>query len=505
MPYMMRNLRAILGVALTVLLGVMLIATIYFTLFDLEWIAFLAGVLFAAIAATASQLSKAQWIIARRTKQLQRARDALAQESARRERAAEAQKVAEARLQLINDALPVMIAFVDRDERCRYHNPAFAQWRGRDGKQIEGHTLREVVGDEIYRDLKSRSADVFTGKEVRYEVEWRQPGGEIESCAVTLLPYPPDAERPSGFYALIASMVGGAAPAATAAHPGESIGDVMVGAHESGETFYLESMTEQLIGGKDPRAQLVRALQDDQFILFAQTIRPLAAAAPWPRLFEVLLRLQEEEQHMAPPGGFIPVAERYNLMAEIDRWVVRNLLKWTLEKQRSDAAWRMPLYCVNLAGSSLCDPEFALYVRAELRRQKFTAGNLCFELAEPDVIDHHAAAQAFMGALRPLGCRFTLDAFGSTKVSFAPLKGLTLDFLKIDGIIIQNILQDPAELARTRAIVLASHKIGMRAIAEFVESEETLAKLREIGVDYAQGFGIGKPGPIAEVSWEKKR
>ncbi len=90
--------------------------------------------------------------------------------------------------------------------------------------------------------------------------------------------------------------------------------------------------------------------------------------------------------------------------------------------------------------------------------------------------------------------------FGGAKVSFAPLSGLTLDFLEIDGVIIQNLLKDPADLVRTRAIALALRKIGMRAIAEFVESDDTLAKLREIGVDYAQGFGIGKPGPIAEVS-----
>ncbi|MEK7878176.1 MAG: EAL domain-containing protein, partial [Pseudomonadota bacterium] len=267
-----------------------------------------------------------------------------------------------------------------------------------------------------------------------------------------------------------------------------------------GDTFYLESMTEQLISGSDPRAQLVRALQEDQFILFAQKIQPLAATAPYPRCFEVLLRLQEEEQHLLPPGGFFPVAERYKLMGEIDRWVVRNVIKWCLEKQRSDPAWYMPLYCVNIAAASLGEPDFALDVRDELQRREFPAANLSFELAEHDVIHHHAEVRALMDALRPLGCRFTLDGFGSSKVSFAPLKGLTFDFLKIDGVIIQNILTDPANLAKIRAIASASHKMGMHTIAEFVESDDALAKLREAGVDYAQGFGIGRPGPIAQVS-----
>src|SRR3990167_3025806 len=165
----MRNLRKFLAPALTLLLGVMLIATIYFTLFELQWIAFLAGVLFAAVAATASQASKSQWLVMRRTRQLQRVKGVLADGTARLERTAEALRVAELRFHLIGDALPVMIVFVDREERCRYHNRAFAQWRGRSREQIEGQALREVLGDEIYRELNSHGAEVFTGKEIRYQ------------------------------------------------------------------------------------------------------------------------------------------------------------------------------------------------------------------------------------------------------------------------------------------------------------------------------------------------
>ena len=498
---MMRHLRAFLGVALTLLLGVMLIATIYFTLFDLQWIAFLAGVLFAAVSATASQVSKSQWLVMRRTKQFQRVKGVLADVTARLERTAEALRVAESRFQLIGDALPVMIVFVDREERCRYHNRAFAQWRGRSSGQIEGQALREVLGDEIYRELNSHGAEVFTGKEIRYQARWPRPGSASENYAVTLLAYPPDSEHSAGYYALITSTVDSAATARQAAsHPGTSVGDAMIGSHKNGDTFYMESMTEQTISGSDPREQLVRALKEDRFVLYAQTIRPLAGTVPHPRCFEVLLRLKDEKQGVLPPGGFFLVAERCNLMGEIDRWVVRSLIKWCAGKQRDDAAWRPPLYCVNLAAASLSDPEFARYVWGELERSEFPAANLCFEIAEPDVTVHSADVLKLMNTLRPLGCHFTLDAFGSTKVSFVPLKGLPLDFIKIDGVIVQNILTDPANLARIRAIATASHKLGMHTIAEFVESGDTLAKLREAGVDYAQGFGIGRPGPIAQVS-----
>lgn len=496
---MYRYLSKFLAVALTLLLGVLLLATIYFTLFDLEWVAFLAGVLFAAIAATASQVSKAQWLVARRTRQLQRAQDALAAESAHHRHAAEALRLSETRLNLISDALSLRIAFVDRDERCRYHNPAFGQWVKRDSSQIDGQPLREVVGNEIYQSLQSHSADVFVGKETRFEVKWRQPSGEVETCVVTLLlSFPPGADRPDGFYALIAGDTDAKAPVLQAAGPGGWVGD---DSPEGDGSFYLPSIAEeQPINLNDPREQLVRALQEDQFILFVQPILPVGTGAPWPRLYEVLLRLQEEEQNMTLPGGFILVAERYNLLMDIDRWVLRNLITWCLDKQRNKPAWELPVFCVNLATASLCDPEFALYVRSELLRQKFPATNLCFELAEPDVMNHHAAAQAFMNALRPLGCRFTLEGFGTTSVSFEPLKNLPFDLLKIDSVITKNIVTNPADLARTRALALSSRNNGFRTIAEFVENDGMLTKLREIGVDYAQGFGIGRPGPLTQVS-----
>jgi PAS domain-containing protein len=302
---MMRYLRPFWGMALTLMLGVMLLATIYFTLFDLQWIAFLAGVLFAAIAATASQASKARWLVARRTKQLQRARNALAEESARRERAVEAQQLAEARLQLINDELPVMIAFIDRDERCRYHSRAFGLWNKHNGNAINDQPLRDLVGNEIYHELKSHIADVLAGKEIRFEVEWRQPDGGIASCSVALLPFPPGAERPAGFYLLVARNAGAAIRMAVAAPSVESMDDAMIGSRESGETFYLQSMTEQLIGGQDPRAHLVQALEEDHFILFAQNIQPLSPSANQGKFLEILLRLQEEEDYMLPPGGFV--------------------------------------------------------------------------------------------------------------------------------------------------------------------------------------------------------
>lgn len=489
-----RNLRAFLGAGLTLLLGVLLICTIYFTIFDLQWIAFLGGVLFAAVAATASQVSKAQWLVMRRNRQLQRLREQLAQESAVHRSTAEALKGAESRMRLVLDAMPEMIVYVTRDFRCHDPNRAFAHWVERGPEQIDGLDFREVVGDEVFEDIKVRG-EGLGGTPVRFAAAWRWHGDGSNRYAVTLVPDLDKGDQAIGYYVLITLVK--RPPAAVATAPAKVPAAVV---QESAAPPYGEPIAAQPIGGPDPRAHLVRALQEDQFLLFAQRIKPLAADAPDPRCFEVLLRLQEEEDYMAPPGGFFPVAERYNLMTHIDRWVVQKLLASCRARSQADPAWIMPLYCVNIATASLNDADFAAYVRDQLDRHKYSAANLCFEIAELDAVNHHPQVKAFMTSLKPTGCRFTLDSFGSVKASVGPLKELPLDFLKIDGMIIANMLNEPSDLAKVKAIVKIAQNIGMRTIAELVESDETIAKLRELGVDYAQGFGIDKPGPIAQMS-----
>ena len=478
-------------------LGVMLLATIYFTLFDLQWITFLTGVLFAAVAAMATQTARTQWLVVRRGRELERIRALLAKESARRERSDKGLEVMTARFRSVGDALSAMILLIDRDERCRYHNRAFQHWCGRSFEMIDGLPLPAVVSDEVYQDLKSHSTDALAGKEIRYAATWASLDGGRDNLNVALLPYPPGIEKPSGFYALIERTAG--TLAAPVAKHDDTISNTAAVPRESGETVYLDSMAEQF-SGIDPRAQLLQALQKDEFILFAQKIDPVVPGANDPRCLEMLLRLQEEEQQMLPPGGFFPVAEHYGLMGNIDRWVVRNVLKSCTEKQRGDPQWRIPLYCVNLSSTGICDPEFPHHVQNELARTGIPGNSLCFEIAELDVINHRGNVQALMAMLKPLGCRFTADSFGSVRVSFAPFNDLRFDFVKIDCIIIANILREQSDLAKTRAIVLACQTIGVRTIAEFVESQDMLDTLREIGVDYVQGFGIGKPAPLAQLS-----
>lgn len=268
---------------------------------------------------------------------------------------------------------------------------------------------------------------------------------------------------------------------------------------ESGQETYLRLMTEQLVGWDDPRAMLGRALRDDQFILLAQRILPLKAGAPDPLCYEVLLRLKQEEDNLLPPGGFFPIAEHLGMMGEIDRWVVRHVIAWGAAKMMGNDSTVLPMMCVNLAPGSFADLSFATSLLKDLDKSGVPPRALCFELNEHDVIEHQKKVQGFIVAVKP-GCRVTVDAFGSAKVSFTHVAGLAIDFVKIDGVITQNILRDPASLANVRAINAACQKIGVRTIAEFVETSEMLDKLREIGVDYVQGFGIARPEPLAKLA-----
>lgn len=474
-------------------LSVMLVVTIYFTLLDLHWLAFLLGVLFAAILSMVTQSLKAQWRLVRRTAQLERQKALLGEEIARGERSAQALKMADVRFRTVLDGLPAMVFFVDREERCRYHNAAFEAWCGRSAADIGGLRLRDLLDGPLYEALRSHGMEALVGTPAQYEAHW--PGADGgRDVAVKLLPYPVGAQTTSGFYVFVTAI----STARSKAEPEISAPDAIEPAapEAASEAAYLDAMELGLTTDENPREYLLRAIEEDQFILLEQRIESLSAEGQ-PNLREVLLRLQEEHERMLPPGRFFEVAERYELMPAIDRWVVRKLLKSCAAMKSADRAWRMPLYCINLSGATLRDHGFVNHVRAQLQHWDIAGSRLCFEIHHGAFAEQESDIALLMEELKPLGCRFTVDGFGSHKVSFAPFRELHFDYLKIDGSIISEILRSQSELTKAKAIVLACRKIGVKTVAQFVEDDATRATLKEIGVDYVQGFGIEKPGPLA--------
>lgn len=493
-----RAVKTVLSLLLTLVLGAVLVATIRFTLFDLQWLAFLGGILFAAVLAMASQASKAEWLIVRRTRQLERMREQLSQEITRNRTSGESQRMAETRLRLVTETLPIPVFYVDRDLRCRYHNKPARELTGKTDAQIDGQLLRDFMR-ATHRLMLPHFDRTLAGNIVDYEITWPGRISGADHYRVRHVPYIPEGEQPIGFYVTLVRTTAepvAAPPSAADTVPPDDTKTEPGTPNEGGEALYLNSITDQLMGWDDPRSKLVRALEENQFLLFAQKILALKNGSPDPVCYEILLRLREEEDNLLPPGGFIPIAEQYGMMEEIDRWVVRNLITWCIETQKTRPGWQVPLFCVNLSETTLCNPEFAKFVRQEIRRPGFPARSLCFEIGEAEAINNHDAVRNFIAALKPAGCRFTIDAFGSVKVSFTHLKGLAVDFIKIDGVIIQNMFKTPADMAKLKAMITVCRKIGMQTIAEFVESKETLDKLRELDIDFVQGFGVARPGPI---------
>ncbi|MBZ0106357.1 MAG: EAL domain-containing protein [Sulfuricella denitrificans] len=249
-------------------------------------------------------------------------------------------------------------------------------------------------------------------------------------------------------------------------------------------------------------ARITRAVEENRFRLYYQTIMPLQQDIHEGRHFEILLRLIDDDGQIVPPMAFIPAAERYNLMPSIDRWVVSSAfgLYWKIfpecDKAQEDP---YPTCTVNLSGPSLCDEYFLEFLKRQFILYKVPHKHICFEITETAAISNLTKAMDFISEMRSCGCRFSLDDFGSGLSSFTYLKNMQLDYLKIDGSFVRDMVDDPMDEAMVSSINQVGHVIGLKTIAESVENDAVLAKLREMGVDFAQGYGVEHPKPLEDL------
>lgn len=239
--------------------------------------------------------------------------------------------------------------------------------------------------------------------------------------------------------------------------------------------------------------RIAKAYEEERFRLFYQ---PIVCTTPEKENlphFEILVRMLDEEGKLIAPGLFIPAAERYNLMTTLDRWVVRNAFNWLT------AHGNIPMVCaINLSGHSMGDEHFLDFVIAQIKGTGVPADNICFEITETAAIGNLTKAVHFIGELKALGCRFSLDDFGSGLSSFAYLKNLPVDYLKIDGGFVKDMDNNQTSYAMVEAINNIGHTMNIQTIAEFVENQVVFDQLRELGVDFAQGYVIAKPAPLDE-------
>lgn len=264
------------------------------------------------------------------------------------------------------------------------------------------------------------------------------------------------------------------------------------GPDATGETQFLEEMSHALSGWNDPAAHLRDALQKDEFQLYCQPIVTLNSGQF--EIAEVLVRLREEEKALLPPGEFLPVFEHFRMMPELDRWVVRHVID-----HRSKGS-RISRFSINVSGQTLADLEFPGFVADELKAARLPAAMLLFEIDESDALQRPAVAESFAATMKAVGCGLMIDSFARRSVSFAPLKALQVEFVKVDGSIVRNILKSPNALAKLSAVVRVGEVIGVGVIAECVEDQDILSRLKALGAGYAQGFGISQPLPIQKLA-----
>ncbi|MBZ0096635.1 MAG: EAL domain-containing protein [Sulfuricella sp.] len=266
--------------------------------------------------------------------------------------------------------------------------------------------------------------------------------------------------------------------------------------------IYVHDEEDQALHARHGEMQwtprITKALEEQRMVLYCQSIARCDALADLNSHYEILIRMLDESGNLILPGSFLPAAERYNLIATIDRWVISAYFSWLAEHPAHLKA--LEFGSVNLSGRSLGDNGCLIHIENQLREFAIPAEKICFEITETEAIGNLTKAQYFIERLKSHGCSFALDDFGSGLSSYAYLKNLPVDFLKIDGVFVKDMASDPANHAMVESINHIGHVMGRKTIAEFVENQEIVKILGELGVDYMQGYGIAKPRPLGELS-----
>ena len=409
-------------------------------------------------------------------------------------------RAANATVRLVERDLPVMLAYLDAGERYRFHNQAYRRWLGKTADDISGRPMRSVLGEALYDEIAARIRTALSGVPVRYERAHRAPDGTEMRVHVHLIPSFNDQRTVTGFYSLVIDHTEQSAPIPGLPVPEEPwlVQPIEPQDDAAGATELYEGAVAREREEWGRAAQRIReAIRNDEFQLYCQEIRDLSVDVP--PFYGILLRQAEEEQNNLPPGAFFALAEEYGLMSELDRWMVSGVLAWAASRMRGRADWRVSMYCIALSRDSIGDPYFPEFVHEQAAHHGVPPEALCFEIPESDAAALPADAAELARNLRAVGCRVMIGGFGREKAALDLLKDVHFDFLKIDGSIILGLARSEASLARLKSIVRLAHTVGINTVAELVESAEIVERLRELEVDYAQGFAISGAMPLAAI------
>ncbi len=380
-----------------------------------------------------------------------------------------------------------------------------------DDLQIINDTISYQAGDEIIKNVAKVIDDLIRDTDILSRTGGDEFGVLLDNCTledgesvaekirltITALEYTWQDQRIE-----ISTTIGVAAITPDSESPASVISTAEVArnaAKESGKNrvqVYKKGNSD-LIRRKGEMqwvSRIKNALRENRFQIYSQVIVPLSNRSENFHV-EILLRLRDENGDILTPWAFIPAAERYHLMPDIDKWVINKTLSEFVRIWKTDWA-KSAQVSINLSGQSMSARDFLGFVIEQLGREGVVAKNICFEITESAAIENIDEAKEFISSIRKRGCRFSLDDFGTGLSSFAYLKNLSVDYLKIDGSFVKEIIDDPVSNTMVSAINQVGHVMGLETLAEFVENQAIMNRLAELGIDYAQGYGIGKPMPL---------
>jgi len=242
-------------------------------------------------------------------------------------------------------------------------------------------------------------------------------------------------------------------------------------------------------------SRISEALEQDRFRIHAQSIHSLDPASDDNTHIEILVRMEDENGHLLPPAAFIPAAERYNLMAAVDQHIIRETFKFISSHVREDIC-----FSINLSANSLNDDSLATFIKQCMNEFEIQPGLICFEISEATAISNLVKTVTLIEGLNTQGFKFAVDDFGSSLSSFNYLKDLPVDYLKIDGSFVRDMVTSKMDHAMVAAINQIGHVMGVKTIAEFVENEDIIKQLKHLGVDFVQGYGISRPKPLSDAT-----
>lgn len=478
--------------SITIAIALFAISLINLTL-EPVWIFTLWGCLILSLLGVIVQLVVIEKKIKNYSSQLLASKERLTNEIKHRLWAEKTTSEIKVKSQFIDENIPVMLAYFNTDQRCRYHNRIFRSWFGLKPDQIDGHLLQEFTNEEFFSGMKSFMPEVIAGKTIHNERTLKSIKGFPYIFSEQYLPHIDGKGNILGFFILITPRSYEKCRASVKNSSSVSV--------ENNELITANSITKQET--KDSKlneqsyqsditaARILQAIDGGEFNLYCQKIVPIALNSSSLVHQEILIRMAEEENNLMPPGSFLPFVDQFKMMPKLDRWIVEKIIQWLSTQSSSSEVDQV--FCLNVARDTLCDVHFPGFVQSKLEERNVRPGLLCFEVEKADAESNSTAAQKFSEKIRKIGSSVSLCGFSHNQSALDLLNKMKVDYLKIDGCLICNILNDNDDLEEVTKIRKLAASINAKTIAELVETDEVVNKLREIGIDYAQGFYIAKP------------